>query len=71
MAGDDDMDLMTARAAPGMRKDPHTKKPPAKQAKINSEGEDALYKVSEYSLSEFLDNEPDLYSMADIKVRYK
>ena len=71
MAGDDEMDMMTARAASGMRKDPHTKKSPAKQAKKSSEGKDALYKVSEYSLSAFLDNEPDLYSVADIKVRYK
>jgi len=71
MAGDDEMDMMTARAAPGMPKDPDTKKPPAKQAKKSSEGKDALCKVSEYSLSEFLDNEPDLYSVADLKVRYK
>jgi len=62
---------MTTRAAPGMPKDPHTKKPPANQAKKSSKGKDALYKVSEYSLSEFLDNEPDLYSVADLKVRYK
>jgi hypothetical protein len=65
------MDMMTARAAPGMPKDPHTKKPPAKQAKKSSEGKDALYNGSEYSLSEFLNNEPDLYSVADLKVRYK
>jgi hypothetical protein len=27
--------------------------------------------VSEYSLLEFLENEPDLYSVSDLKVRYK
>lgn len=27
-------------------------------------------KVSEDSLSEFLENEPDLYSLSDLKVRY-
>jgi hypothetical protein len=71
MAGENEMDMMTARAASGMPKAPHPKKSPVKPAKKRSGGKDALYKVSEYSLSEFLDNEPDLYSVADIKVRYR
>jgi hypothetical protein len=31
--------------------------------------ENYLSLVSEYSLSEFLENEPDLYSVSDLKVR--
>ncbi len=31
---------------------------------------DALMRLSEESLGEFLDNEPDLYSVEDLKVRY-
>jgi hypothetical protein len=33
------------------------------------EAKDALYAVEEHSLSGFLENEPDLYTVADIKVR--
>lgn len=31
----------------------------------------ALMKLSEESISELYENEPDLYSIADLKVRYK
>lgn len=31
----------------------------------------ALMKLSEESISELYENEPDLYSVADLKVRYK
>ena len=31
----------------------------------------ALMKLSEKSISELYENEPDLYSIADLKVRYK
>ncbi|MHA1552684.1 MAG: hypothetical protein ACTSQC_12150 [Candidatus Heimdallarchaeaceae archaeon] len=31
----------------------------------------AMLKLSELSLQEFLDNEPNLYSLEDIKVRYQ
>ena len=33
--------------------------------------EQDLTPVSEYSLSEFLENEPDLYTISDLKVCYK
>ena len=33
--------------------------------------ENFLSFVSDYSLSEFLENEPDLYSLSDLKVRYR
>jgi hypothetical protein len=32
---------------------------------------DALYAIEEHSLSEFFENEPDLYTVSDIKVRFK
>ncbi len=31
----------------------------------------SLMKISEKSLSEFLENEPDIYKMNDLKKRYK
>ncbi len=31
----------------------------------------AMLKLSELSLQEFLDNEPNLYSLEDLKVRYQ
>ncbi|GAH62042.1 unnamed protein product, partial [marine sediment metagenome] len=30
-----------------------------------------MLKLSEFSLKEFLDNEPNLYSLEDLKVRYQ
>jgi hypothetical protein len=47
------------------------KKNPARQKKTDKQGKNALTALSEYSLSEFLENEPDLYSVSDLKVRYK
>lgn len=35
------------------------------------EPEKNLSLVSEYSLQAFLENEPDLYTISDLKVRYK
>jgi hypothetical protein len=32
---------------------------------------ESLMKLSEESISELYENEPDLYSVADLKVRYK
>jgi hypothetical protein len=34
------------------------------------EPENNISRVSEYSLREFLEKEPDLYSLSDLKVRY-
>jgi hypothetical protein len=43
----------------------------AKSAGNEDTAKDALYAVEEHSLSGFLENEPDLYTVADIKVRYR
>ena len=61
---------MTAQAAPRLPKDHPVKKQGQSRAKDGA-GKESLYRVSEYSLSGFLDDEPDLYSVADIKVRYR
>jgi hypothetical protein len=39
--------------------------------KKSREKKSALYAISEHSLLEILENEPDLYSVSDLKVRYK
>ncbi len=46
-------------------------KKPAKSAGDEHAAKDALYAIEEYSLSGFLENEPDLYTVADIKVQYQ
>jgi hypothetical protein len=61
---------MNAQAASRLPKDHPVKKQGKSKAKEGAEKE-SLYAVSEHSLSGFLDNEPDLYSVADIKVRYR
>ena len=64
------MSIMTPQAASRMPKDHPAKKPG--KPKIKKEGrKDSLHDISEYSLSGFLDNEPDIYTVADIKVRYR
>jgi hypothetical protein len=62
---------MTAQAASRVPADHPAKKNHARQKKTDKQGGNALEALSEYSLSEFLENEPDLYSVADLKVRYK
>jgi len=62
---------MTAQAAARVPTDHPAKKNPARQKKTDKQGKNALTALSEYSLSEFLENEPDLYSVSDLKVRYK
>ena len=63
--------MMTVRAAPRAPADPPAKKNTARQKKAGKPGKNTLAALSEYSLSEFLENEPDLYSVSDLKVRYK
>jgi hypothetical protein len=63
--------MMTVRAAPRAPADPSAKKNTARQKKAGKPGKNTLAALSEYSLSEFLENEPDLYSVSDLKVRYK
>jgi hypothetical protein len=58
-------------AASLMPKDHHGKKSGGKAAKKPQKEKDMLTAAAEYSLSGFLDNELDLYSVADIKVRYR
>jgi hypothetical protein len=62
---------MTARAAPRVPRETHTKKASEKPVKKDRKIKDTLYAVSEHSLSGFLDNEPDIYSVTDLKVRYR
>jgi hypothetical protein len=61
---------MTTQAALRMPKD-HGKKSSGRSGKKAGRKKPALSRVSEYSLSGFLDDEPDLYYVADIKVRYR
>ncbi|MDO9324219.1 MAG: hypothetical protein Q7T80_04585 [Methanoregula sp.] len=46
------------------------KKNPAKRKMTEKQGRNAREALSEYSLSDFLENEPDLYSVSDLKVQY-
>ena len=62
---------MTAQAAQVTPTDHPAKKNTSRQKKTDKKGKNALAALSEYSLSEFLENEPDLYSVSDLKVRYK
>jgi hypothetical protein len=71
METENENDMMTAEVASRLPKDHHGKKSAGKQKKMPQKQKDALCAVSEHSLSGFLDNEPDLYSVADVKVRYR
>jgi hypothetical protein len=66
-----DTDMMAAQAAPRVRKDHPAKKSSAQQNTKEGEGKNILYAVSEHSLCEFLEDEPDIYSVSDLKVRYR
>ena len=60
--------LMTVQAALRGLKDQPEKKTSGKKG---SRGTPALHAIAEYSLTGFLEEEPDLYSVSDIKVRYR
>ena len=62
---------MTAQAASRVTKSHPAKKTVKSSAGKEDTAKDALYAVEEHSLSGFLENEPDLYTVADIKVRYR
>jgi len=62
---------MTTQAASRAPADPPVKKNTARKKKAEKQPANSLAALSEYSLSEFLENEPDLYSVSDLKVRYK
>jgi hypothetical protein len=63
--------MMTAEAASRLPKDHPGKKSSGKPKKVPQKNKDLLTAVSEYSLAGFLEEEPDLYSVADVKVRYR
>ena len=65
------MDMMTPQAAKRVSGSHQGKKPAGKPKRTAGKKKAGLYKVSEYSLSTFLDDEPDLYSVADLKIRYR
>ena len=71
MALKDAMDMMTPQAAKRISGGHPAKKPAGKAKRTDGKKKAGLYKVSEYSLSTFLDDEPDLYSVADLKIRYR
>jgi len=71
MEPDGEKTSMTAEAASRLPKDDHGKKSSGKPAKAKEKRKDTLYAVSEHSLLGFFDDEPDLYSVADLKVRYR
>jgi hypothetical protein len=62
--------VMTAEAAAREPKENPGKKPSGKPAGKKGKRE-MLYAVAEQSLSGFLEDEPDLYSVADVRVRYR
>jgi hypothetical protein len=62
---------MTARAISRVPKEHTGKKSTGKATKKPEKKKDMLSAISEYSLSDFLESEPDLYSVADVKVRYR
>lgn len=68
---DNDKDMMAAQAALDIRKDHPARKSSAQSKTRKGEGKNSIYSVSEYSLSGFLEDEPDIYSVSDLKVRYR
>lgn len=64
-------EMMTREAASRLPKDHREKKFPGEPAdEIHNTGK-SLHAISSYSLSGFFDNEPDLYSVVDLEVRYR
>lgn len=63
--------IMTAQVASRLTKRHPAAKKTAKPREKKGEVMDALYAIEEHSLSGFLEEEPDLYTVADIKVRYQ
>ncbi len=62
---------MTAKAAARVPPDPSEKKSALHRKKTGKKPGATLAALSEYSLSDFLETEPDLYSVSDLKVRYR
>jgi hypothetical protein len=68
MEAHDDSLLMAARTAPRVSRDVTRKKTAGKSRVSRPSTLDA---AAEYTLKDFLADEPDLYSVSDIKVRYR
>ena len=66
---DIDMDMMTGRDNPRFPKDHNHGKTSGIPGKKNPASNLPLYRVSAHSLSGFLNEEPDIYSDADLKIR--
>lgn len=62
---------MTAKAASRVPPDQPGKRNAPPKKKAEKKGGETLAALSEYSLSDFLESEPDLYSVSDLKVRYR
>ncbi|MGA2699041.1 MAG: hypothetical protein ABSE74_05300 [Methanoregula sp.] len=62
---------MTAQTASRLTKRYRPAKKVADSSGKKGEAKDALYAVEENSLSGFLENEPDIYAVVDVKVRYQ
>ncbi|MFA4848460.1 MAG: hypothetical protein WC626_01910 [Methanoregula sp.] len=62
---------MITQGASRVPTDHPAKKNPSRQKKKDRQGKNALAALPEYSLSEFLENEPDLNSVSNLRVRYK
>jgi len=63
--------IMAAHAVLRVRKDQRTKKSSAQHKTPEGKTKNFLSIISEHSLSKFLDDEPDIYSVSDLKVRYR
>jgi hypothetical protein len=54
-----------------VRKDHPAKKSSARQKTREGQAKNVLHAASDHSLSGFPEDEPDIYSAADLKVRYR
>ena len=70
MEADNDKAMMTAQAVPRVRKNHPEKKSSTERKTNEGEAKNVLCAVAEHSLSGFLEDEPDIYPVADLKVRY-
>jgi len=68
---DNDKDMMAVQAAHRGRKDHLPKKSSTERKAKEGGAKNVFCVVSEHSLSGFLEDEPDIYSVADLKVRYR
>jgi len=68
---ENDTCMMTAYEGHGVRKDYRTKKSSAHRKTPEPKTKNILSVVSEHARSGFPDDEPDIYSVSDLKVRYR